>query len=177
MPVRLDSTKAKLLTGAMAIGCTLSATATLALAADQGERPQFDPEKVRSKAMRKFPGITMSAVAPANFPVPIYPSSKTLTNFVSSPQSKVPAAAGMFITSDPLATVYAWYKQNVTSNGWSINNVAPSAKEKAGLAYIINATKNGTTVMITCTRTKKGDSTLVHITSFTPPPTQPPAKG
>ncbi len=73
------------------------------------------------------------------------------------------------VTKDPPATVYAWYKAVVAQRGWTLSDHRQSSAETSQRFLMITATKDNNHLTISCTRTMRGDTTLININSMAVP--------
>jgi hypothetical protein len=153
---------------AFTFGFTLAATDTHAQQQQQPQQStqQVQPDPAQLELVKKFglsrnmkgppafaipAGVHFAPAAPTNFPVEIYSSNVTSTNFLNS--TKGAAAAGLsIITKDSPTVVFQFYQAALRRGGWVAQIPSPEALAKMGKPgqfYMLRGTKQKQMVNIT----------------------------
>ncbi|MBS2005599.1 MAG: hypothetical protein JST01_01070 [Cyanobacteria bacterium SZAS TMP-1] len=138
-------------------------------------RPKSDPQtrarnyQIASQHLNNILASQHIDVAdriPVNFPVPSYVSNVQHTSFIHSTTG--PATASCTIkTGDDLETVFRWYQDRLSAEGWTVKT--PSAKfmaslGKQGRQEMLDATRERQGIRLLCMLDKSGAGTEINIT-------------
>lgn len=109
-------------------------------------------EEALKIARTQIPGTQHSTTIPKNFPVPVYTSNVSKTNFIHSTEGN-PSASANIITSDDPAKVFKWYQAVCQRDKWKMQ--VPTDKLRATTKmdsnfYMLEATRQHHRIMISC---------------------------
>lgn len=145
---------------ALAGAMTISVSQTVAApqssnsssASANGANQKISREEALKIARTQVPGSQHSTTIPKNFPVPVYTSNVSKTNFIHSTKGN-PSASANIITSDDPAKVFKWYQAVCQRDKWKMQ--VPTDKLRATTKmdsnfYMLDATKQHHRIMIYC---------------------------
>ena len=110
--------------------------------------------------------IDLADRIPSNFPVPSYSSRVNQIGFIHSTTG--PATASCTIkTGDDLETVFRWYQDRLSAEGWTVKT--PSAKfmvslGKQGQQLMLDANKDKQGIRLLCMRQRTTAGTEINVT-------------
>ncbi|MCA9816536.1 MAG: PepSY domain-containing protein [Candidatus Obscuribacterales bacterium] len=131
---------------------TLAAPQSANQSYQQPTNQKISREEALKIARTQVPGSQHSTTIPKNFPVPVYTSNVSKTNFIHSTKGN-PSASANIITSDDPAKVFKWYQAVCQRDKWKMQ--VPTDKLRATTKmdsnfYMLDATKQHHRIMIYC---------------------------
>jgi hypothetical protein len=122
------------------------------------------PEK-KTKWLRDKFHMVVSQQWPINFPVPVYNSNVTQTNFSNSTQGQ-PTAAASLITKDPPGRVFEFYQAALSRAKWTVRMPSAKARNEMNVGsdfYFLTADQGKQSIYLTCEGNPKTNVTFVSV--------------
>lgn len=101
---------------------------------------------------------------PANWPkdVPVYAGATPYGNISSIGEEGAEVIVAVFMTSDSLSALKAYYEKELPANGWKLEGTFNTATEE-GTVYMMTVSKNQRYGSVTLSETEEGNSIAISI--------------